>query len=462
MSICDPMNPHCFRAYDIRGDAERDLTDDFCRLLGRAIGTYVARDGGSMVALGRDARLSSPRIRDAIVDGITATGVAVADVGVVPSPVLYFAAKHWKLDGHVMITGSHNPAGDNGLKLASRDTPLHGDAIQALRRIIEAGDYASADRAAIDTRDALTPYVEFCKSSLHMGARRFPLAVDAGNGVGGPAAIALYRALGFDPIELYCEPDGNFPNHHPDPTVEANLADLQARVRGAGAELGIALDGDADRIGVVDSSGRILWGDQLMILFGRAILREVPNATFIAEVKCSQALFDELEKAGGTAIMWNVGHSFIKAKMKETGADLAGEMSGHIFFANRYLGYDDGIYAGARLLELLSQGDDTLAQLYETLPKMVNTPEIRLPCPDELKFGVVERAAARLRARADVRSVIDVDGARAVFDGGWGLVRASNTGPVLVVRCEARDEARLAEIRGIIEGEIEAARGTQA
>lgn len=452
------INPACFRAYDIRGVAERDLHDELCQLLGKAIGTKILRDGGASIALARDARLSSPRIHAALVDGLLTTGVHVVDIGVEPSPVLYFAPVHWKLDGHVMITGSHNPAPDNGFKLASGGDSLHGDSIQQLLQLIQTGNFEARGGGTLEQRDAQTPYIEFCAQSLRLGDRRFPIVVDAGNGVGGPAALRLYRAMGFCPVDLYCEPDGTFPNHHPDPTVPETLVDLQAKVRDVGAEVGIALDGDADRIGAIDGQGRIIWGDQLMILFGRAILAEKPNATFIAEVKCSQSLFDELEKAGGKAIMWKVGHSFIKAKMKETGADLAGEMSGHIFFANRYLGYDDGIYSGARLLELLTQTDQTLADLYETLPRMVNTPEIRLDCPDDLKFDVVARATERLRARADVQSIIDVDGARALFDGGWGLVRASNTGPVLVVRCEARDEARLAEIRAIIESEIEAAR----
>jgi phosphomannomutase/phosphoglucomutase len=467
MTICEsearkltmPLNPACFRAYDIRGVADRDLDDGVCDQLGRAIGTAARRAGARVLALGRDGRLSSPRIHAALRAALLATGVDVVDVGIVPSPVLYFAPLHWQLDGHVMITGSHNPAEDNGFKLALGGHPLHGDAIQALLRLIDAGDFDIANApGSVEERDAVTPYIDYCRDSLQLGARRFPIVVDAGNGAGGPTAIALYRAMGFEPTELYCDIDGEFPHHHPDPTVPANLADLQAKVKATGAEAGIALDGDADRIGAVDGNGRILWGDQLMILFGRAILADKPNATFIAEVKCSQSLFDELARAGGNAIMWKVGHSFIKAKMKQTGADLAGEMSGHIFFANRYLGYDDGIYAGARLLELLSCGDRTLAQLYDTLPVMVNTPEIRVDCPDDVKFDVVAGAAARLRARSDVKSIVDVDGARALFDGGWGLVRASNTGPCLVVRCEATDAARLNEIRGIIEGEIEAAR----
>jgi phosphomannomutase/phosphoglucomutase len=284
------------------------------------------------------------------------------------------------------------------------------------------------------------------------------VVVDAGNGSGGPSAVTLYRRLGFDVVPLHCDPDGRFPHHHPDPTVPANLDELRARVTTENAEIGIALDGDADRVGAVDGTGRILWGDQLMILLGKAVLAEVPGAAFVGEVKCSQAMFDELAKAGGTVEMWKVGHSLIKARMKETGAQLAGEMSGHLFFAHRYLGFDDAVYAGARLLELISRSDRPLASLAGELPVMVNTPEIRVPCADDAKAGVVARVTDALRTRSDVEKVIDVDGVRAVFSGGWGLVRASNTQPALVMRCEATDGARLAEIRAIIEGAIERAR----
>jgi len=315
-----------------------------------------------------------------------------------------------------------------------------------------------AARGTVEIRDLVTPYLAHAASRLELGERRMKVVVDAGNGVGGPPAVALYERLGFEVIPLYCEMDGRFPNHHPDPTVEANLEDLKQRVISEGAEIGIALDGDADRIGAVDGKGRVIWGDQLMILFGRAILADHPGAKFIAEVKCSQSLFDELKAAGGDALMWKVGHSLIKSKMKEIGALLGGEMSGHIFFANRYLGFDDAIYSGARLLEILSKSETTLEALYDSLPVMFNTPEIRLECPDDIKFEVVAKTTERLRQRADVDSLIDVDGARASFGDGWGLVRASNTQPALVVRCEAKTAERLATIRRIIEDEIAAVR----
>ncbi len=464
------MNPRVFREYDIRGVADRDFTDDFVRNLGRAVAERVRRSTPSAsatykptMAIGRDCRTTSPRIHAAFVAGITERGVDVLDIGIVGTPILYFAAHHFHTNGAVIITGSHNPPQDNGFKLLLGTSSMHGPEIQGLREAMEAADWpARALQGTVSEADAMTPYVDYAKSQLRLGERRFKIVVDAGNGTGGPAATRLYRELGFDVVELYCDMDGTFPNHHPDPTVAKNMVDLQEAVKAHGAELGIALDGDADRIGAVDGKGRIVWGDQLMILFGRAILREVPGAKFIGEVKCSQALYDELEKAGGVALMWKVGHSIIKAKMKEIGAELGGEMSGHIFFKNRYLGFDDGVYSGARLLELVTLSDDTLADHYDTLPHMHNTPEIRVDCSDDIKFDVVANTTARLQKRDDVTDVVDVDGARANFGDGWGLVRASNTQPSLVVRCEAQTPERVTQILAIIEAEIAAARAELA
>jgi phosphomannomutase / phosphoglucomutase len=449
------VNPRVFREYDIRGVADRDLDDPTITALGAALGARVA----GPVVVGRDPRVHSPRLFGALTDGLRAH-VEVIDIGVVPTPVLYFAAHHLRPAAAVMVTGSHNPPEDNGFKIMIGEETLHGPQIAELRDAVAAllGAPARPPVRPMRSRDVIGAYLDQAVASLALGPRPIRVVVDAGNGAGGPTAVALYRRLGLDVVPLYCELDGTFPHHHPDPTQPENLADLIATVAREGAELGIALDGDADRLGAVDASGRILWGDQLMILLGKAVLRELPGARFVGEVKCSQAMYDELAAAGGTAEMWKVGHSLIKARMKETGAALAGEMSGHLFFAHRWLGFDDAIYAGARLIELLTRGTQTLAELAAALPAMINTPELRVDCPDDQKFAVVAAVTARLRADPAVTRVVDVDGVRASLPGGWGLVRASNTQPALVVRCEASSEARLAEIRATIEAHIAAAR----
>jgi phosphomannomutase/phosphoglucomutase len=451
------MNPRVFREYDIRGVAETDFPDDFVTELGRAMGAYFVDKGSKRVTLGRDCRLSSPRIHAAIKRELLASGLDVVDVGIVHTPALYFSVFHLSADGGVMITASHNPGEDNGFKIVHGRSTIHGAEIQALRKLIETRSYRlGGTPGKASDHDILRDYVDYIASNIKLGPRRFKIVVDGGNGTGGLAILPILKKLGLDAEGLYCEPDGRFPNHHPDPTVPENLEDLIARVRGSGAEVGIALDGDADRVGAVDGKGRILWGDQLVMLFARDILKRQPGATFVSEVKCSQALYDEIAAQGGRAIMWKVGHSLIKVKMKEEKAALAGEMSGHMFFADRWFGFDDAVYAGLRLIELLTQSDTTLAGHYETLPSLHNTPEIRMPCADDVKFEVVRRAVSWFRERYDV---VDVDGARVIFreagrSVGWGLVRASNTGPVLVMRFEADTPDRLGEIRGLVEDRL--------
>lgn len=449
------MNRRIFREYDIRGVADRDLDDATARAIGHAIGQRAA----GPVVVGRDCRLTSPRLFAQLTDGIR-VHAEVIDIGVVPTPVAYFAAHHLAPAATVMITGSHNPPEDNGFKLLVGTEALYGAAIAELRERVAAiaGEPAPPPVRPMHSRDVIGTYHQYAEGRLRLGERRPKVVVDAGNGAGGPTAVGLYRRLGFEVVPLYCDLDGRFPNHHPDPADPANVADLIAAVRHEHAELGIALDGDADRLGVVDATGRILWGDQLMILLGKALLAEVPGAGLVGEVKCSQAMYDELGKAGGKVEMWKVGHSLIKARMKETGALLAGEMSGHLFFAHRWLGFDDAIYSGARLLELLSRQSRTLAELAGELPVMTNTPELRVPCEDDRKQAVVAAVTARLSRDPAVRGVVDIDGVRAQFDGGWALVRASNTQPVLVMRCEAVSVERLAEIRAAVDAHLEAAR----
>jgi len=448
-------NPHIFREYDIRGVADRDLPDDVVRPLGQAIGTLLRRGDARRVAVGRDVRPSSPRIRDALVDGLRAAGLGVVDVGVVPTPLLYFAVWHFDLDGGVQITGSHNPPEDNGLKMMKGKGSLYGEDIQTLRRLVETMDLATGARGAVEERDVLPSYVGYLEGNVALGSRPLRFAVDAGNGVGGPAALAAFEALGLAPKALLCEPDGAFPVHHPDPSQPENLELLRSTVVGDGLDLGIAYDGDADRIGVLDARGDVVYGDRLLTLFARDVLGSRPGATVIGEVKCSQTLYDDIAARGGRPIMWRTGHSLIKTKMKEEGALLAGEMSGHMFFADRFFGFDDAIYASLRLLEILSKTDQPLHELLGDLPETHTTPEIRVSCPDDQKFAVVDRVRAHFEP---TREVVAIDGARVRFDQGWGLVRASNTQPVLVLRFEASSPMQLAAIRAEVERAVDRAK----
>ncbi len=441
------MNKHIFREYDIRGVVGKDLTDEIVYDLARAIGTFFRANGATRASLGRDARESSPRFRDLMIRGLNETGCDVLDVGMVPTPTLYFTLFTEAVDAGVMITGSHNPADNNGFKVCLGQSTIFGEHISEIKRIALSQSFASG-QGRKEEREVVDAYREYIRSNIRMGSRKLRVVVDAGNGMGGFIGAPLYKELGCEVIELFCEPDSRFPNHHPDPTVVENMQFAIAAVREHKADLAIAFDGDADRIGVVDEAGQIIWGDQLMLIFARHILKESPGATFIGEVKCSQNLFDDIRRHGGNPIMWKVGHSLIKAKMKETHAAMAGEMSGHLFFADRYFGYDDGIYAGARLLEILSNMNGPVSSLLADVPKMFNTPEIRVDCPDDKKFEVVRILTEEFKK---THEVIDIDGARILFEHGWGLVRASNTQPVLVLRSEADSQSHLEEIKELVQ-----------
>jgi phosphomannomutase/phosphoglucomutase len=442
-----------FREYDIRGIADTELSSSDIVDLGRGLGTLLQRKSGRSISLGRDCRLSSPRLRDALIEGLMDSGCQVTDIGVVPTPVLYFSAVHLEADGAVMITGSHNPSEFNGFKTVCGSGTLHGETIQEVRRIIETRDFLHGRGSHADM-DVIPAYLDEVSPQFDF-PRRVKVVLDAGNGTAGPVAHRLFERLNCEVTELFFDMDGRFPNHHPDPTVPANLKHLQDAVRAQKADLGIAFDGDSDRIGAVDENGAVIYGDMLLLIFGREILTRKPGATFIGEVKCSQLLYDELARLGGNPIMYKTGHSLIKAKMKEEHAELAGEMSGHMFFADRYLGYDDALYAACRLIEIVARSGKPLSAQLAGLPKLVSTPEIRVDCPDEAKFHVVERVAERFQK---THKVIGVDGARVLFDHGWGLLRASNTQPVLVMRFEAESEDWLQKYRAEVETALEEAR----
>lgn len=440
------LNPEIFRQYDIRGVAGKDMTQDDVVLLGKGIGTYLQQQNNRFVVVGRDCRLTSERYAGRFMEGLLATGCRVMDIGICPTPVVYFAIRHLQAEGGVMVTASHNPPEFNGFKICSGVDSVFGEQIQQIRRIIDSRAF-SEGAGEIDSYEILPDYIYYVLDNIHL-KRPLRVGVDGGNGTGGLTAVPIIKNLGCELHELYTDLDGTFPNHEADPTVAANMADLVALVKDKQLDVGLAYDGDADRIGVVDVDGRLIYGDELMVVFSREILARKPGATFVSEVKCSQVMYDDITKNGGNAIMWKTGHSMIKQKMKEVGADLAGEMSGHIFFADRYFGYDDAVYAGCRLLEILAATGQTVGQLLADLPQTFNTPEIRVDCPDRIKFDVVERVTEYFRQR---EKVIDIDGVRVLFDGGWGLVRASNTQPALVLRFEAFSDARLLEIRQTVE-----------
>ncbi len=444
-----------FREYDIRGIAGSEITDLDVSTLGRAFGTYMARQGKRRIVVGRDCRLTSDRYRDLLVGGLLQSGMDVVDIGVCPTPLLYFAIRRLDREGGIMITASHNPPEYNGFKVCNGFDTIAGAEIQKLAHIAFSGDFTSAE-GRLDHFDIIPPYVDFVTENIRLeGSLR--VGIDGGNATGGPVATAVLKKLGCEIYPIYCEMDGAFPNHEPDPTVMENLEDLRNLVLRERLDVGVAYDGDGDRLGVVDHRGEVVFGDKLLIIFAREILSRKPGSVIISEVKCSKTLYEDIERHGGVAVMWKAGHSLIKAKMREVDAQLAGEMSGHIFFKDRYFGFDDAIYASCRLLEVLSRTGQRIPELLHGVPAMHATPEIRIECPDEIKFEVVDRAKRVFKEKN--LNVIDIDGARVTFPDGWGLVRASNTQPVLVLRFEAETSERLDEMRDLIESVIERIKG---
>jgi phosphomannomutase / phosphoglucomutase len=433
-----------FREYDIRGLHETELGDDTAEQIGRAFATTLRREGARRIALGRDVRPSSERLARAIERGVRASGLDVERVGVVPTPALYFAVASRGLDGGLQVTGSHNPPEFNGFKMTKRTLPLFGAEIQAMRAMIESGDLDSGSGTGAD-HPVLDAYRDMLVERL-TSAKGLRVVMDCGNGCAGTVVPQVFERMGHTVIPLYAELDGRFPNHLPDPTVPALLVDLQAAVRREKADFGIGFDGDADRIGAIDGNGRIVYGDQLLALFARDVLTRVPGAEIIFDVKCSQGLSEDIAAHGGKPLMWKTGHSLIKSKLQETGAPLAGEMSGHMFFKEGYFGFDDALFAAGRLLRYVAASGKSFAELVDSIPTYFATPETRLACEEERKFEIVK---AMQREFAGRYRVIDIDGARVEFGDGWGLVRASNTQPVLVVRFEARTPERLAEIQAL-------------
>jgi phosphomannomutase/phosphoglucomutase len=447
------VNHQIFREYDVRGIVGQDLTPEVAQSVARAFGSQIQVDldtANPTVAVGHDNRLSSEELARAYAEGLRSTGARVIYVGMVPTPALYFAVKHFRADAGAQITGSHNPPEYNGFKMLTARGPFYGSAIQTLRQRIESQDYSEGE-GEIEDHPVLDAYVDDVAGRFQL-ERSVPVVIDCGNGAASLAILPMLERIGARVDALYCNSDGSFPNHHPDPTVDENLVDLIERVRATDAELGIAFDGDADRIGAVDENGEIVRGDYLLLIYALAALRQRPGEQVIFDVKCSQVLEDEVAKAGGRPIMWKTGHSLIKEKMKETGARMAGEMSGHMFFGDDYHGYDDALYSACRLVDIVASSDGPLSGRLEGIPRLASTPEIRVECSDEAKFEIVARAVDHFKKRYDV---IDVDGARVRMGDGWALIRASNTQPILVLRAEASTEERLEEIRGELYGWLE-------
>jgi len=450
-SMTHAFHPTTLREYDIRGVIGKTLGEDDARAIGRSFGTRVRRAGGTRVAVGYDGRLSSPMLEAALVDGLRASGCDAVRIGLGPTPMLYYAVHALECDGGIQITGSHNPPDYNDFKMMLGAAPFFGADIRNIGELAAAGDWESG-QGNVETVDLKDQYVDRLLKGFD--GRAFNIAWDAGNGAAGEILERLAAKLPGRHQLLYTEIDGNFPNHHPDPTVEANLVDLKKAVADGGLDFGIAFDGDGDRIGAIDGKGRVVWGDQLLMILAEAVLAEAPGGTIIADVKASQALFDHVAARGGQPLMWKTGHSLIKAKMKEVGSPLAGEMSGHIFFAHDYYGFDDALYAAVRLIRAVSKLGGSLTALRDAMPEMVNTPEMRFQCSEERKFEVVAEVLERLRASG--AQVNETDGARVNTADGWWLLRASNTQDVLVARAEAKNEAALKRLIGEINRQLEA------
>ncbi len=435
------MNNNIFRTYDIRGIADEDLTDDIVEMIGKAYGTYMVRKQKNTITVGRDVRLSSKRIQDALIKGILSTGLHVIKIGEVPTPVVYFSIVHFSTDGSVMVTGSHNPIEYNGLKMNLGLYSIYGEEIIKIKELIDKKDFETG-KGSLEKREIVSHYKQMLRERINI-QKPFKIVIDAGNGTAGPIAPDIFEEFGCEVERLYCEPDGTFPNHLPDPTVMKYMEKLRTTVVEEQADLGIGYDGDADRMGIVDDKGKVIYADQLLTILSREVLEKNPGATIIFDVKCSQLVPEEIERMGGIPLMWKTGHSLIKEKMRNEKAPLAGEMSGHIFFKDGYFGYDDGIFASFRLLQYLSKQKQKLGEIIDGLPQFYSTPEIRISCPDDKKFKIVEELKEDFKREYEV---IDVDGARVLFGDGWGLVRVSNTQPLLVLRFEAKTENRLKEM----------------
>jgi phosphomannomutase/phosphoglucomutase len=440
------VDPGIFREYDIRGVAGRDILDEDVVNIGKAYGSLLKTQNKKNISVGRDCRLTSQKFAQLFIDGIISTGCNVIDIGICPTPVLYFSIQHLNLGGGAMVTASHNPPEYNGFKLLNGMDSIHSQGLQDIRVIIENQEFVQG-KGKVSKKDVITPYKDYILNNINI-KHPIKIGIDSGNGTGGITALPVLKDLGCEVHDIYCDMDGRFPNHEADPTQKKNMLELIKLVKEKKLDLGVGYDGDADRIGVVDKNGELIYGDQLMVIYAREILERDPGATFISEVKCSMVMYDDIKKHGGNAIMWKTGHSLIKKKMKEENAALAGEMSGHMFFKDRYLGFDDALYATCRLLEIMADTGQGVDELIKDLPRTFTTPELRVECPDEIKFKAVDKIVAHFKAK---QNIIDIDGLRALYDDGWGLVRASNTQPALVLRFEALSEKRLHEIQNEIQ-----------